>query len=185
MQGRQGEPSSSNRSPQGPRYRSPMWSPRRDGTTTSRAASPSWWARACCSRYRARARSGRLRPTRRRSHVLPIVLLARRLRIVHPAVHGIFGVRHAPAWRSHRARPVAVDLADLQRHRVQHDAAGRRGRRQFLRPAAVGLALCGSRNAPVRFAGWCCGWDSSASSSSPIRARIRSRSVHCSRSAKP
>ena len=40
---------------------------------------------------------------------------------------------------AHRARPVAVDLADLHCHRIQPDAARRRHRHQFL-GAAVGRA---------------------------------------------
>ena len=50
----------------------------------------------------------------RRGDVHALVLLARGVRRLHAADHRIFGVRHAPAARPRRARPVAIDLADLR-----------------------------------------------------------------------
>ena len=94
----------------------------------------------------------------RRGDVLPLALGAGRLRAAHPADDRLRGVRDQAAGRAYRARPVAVDLADLHRHRVQPDAARRRGRDQFLGAAVGGAALDplaqGTRRA--RRAGRCC-----------------------------
>ena len=77
----------------------------------------------------------------RRGDVLPLVLSLVVCAAVDAAVHRPFGIRHAPAARPYRARPVAVDLADLHRHRVQPDAACRRHRDQFLGAAVVRAAV--------------------------------------------
>ena len=164
------------------------WSPRQSRTTTSRAASCSWSRPTVLFSISSAFAKWQVAiyPVGEvmffRSFSSLVVCAA----FILPFT-GLVGVRHAPAARPHRARPVAVDLADLHRHRVQHDAARRRHRDQFLRAAVVGAALGPVAQGARRSgrAGWCCWRDSSASSSSPIRAPIRFRSARCSRSAMP
>ncbi len=55
---------------------------------------------------------------------------------------GLVGICDLAAGRAYRARAVAVDLADLHRHRLQPDAACGRDRDQFL-GAALGRASVG------------------------------------------